>query len=351
MDIALDRSMIPLGSCTMKLNATTEMAAVTWPEFGQLHPFCPPEQAEGYRELITSLEAWLAEITGYDRVSLQPNAGSQGELAGLLAIRGYHASRGEPARDVCLIPSSAHGTNAASAVMAGMRVVVVACDDDGNVDVDDLRAKVEEHSTDLSRADGHLPVHPRRVRGADHRHLRPRARARRPGVRRRRQPQRAGRHRPPGLVRRRRQPPEPAQDVLHPPRRRRPGRRAGGGARAPRPVPAEPPARSRGRPGHRARADLRRRRTGRRRSCRSRGPTSRSMGPDGLTPRHRAGDPQRQLRGRPPRRRLPGALHGRPRPRRPRVHPRPAADHPGHRRHRRRRRQAAHRLRVPRARR
>ena len=150
MDIALDRSMIPLGSCTMKLNATTEMAAVTWPELGQLHPFCPPDQAEGYRELITSLEAWLAEITGYDRVSLQPNAGSQGELAGLLAIRGYHASRGEPARDVCLIPSSAHGTNAASAVMAGMRVVVVACDADGNVDVEDLRAKVEEHSTDLS---------------------------------------------------------------------------------------------------------------------------------------------------------------------------------------------------------
>jgi glycine dehydrogenase len=150
MDIALDRSMIPLGSCTMKLNATTEMAAVTWPELGQLHPFCPPEQAEGYRELITSLETWLAEITGYDRVSLQPNAGSQGELAGLLAIRRYQEARGEPARDVCLIPSSAHGTNAASAVMAGMRVVVVACDEDGNVDVDDLRAKTEEHAADLA---------------------------------------------------------------------------------------------------------------------------------------------------------------------------------------------------------
>ena len=149
-DVALDRSMIPLGSCTMKLNATTEMAAVTWPEFGALHPFAPLEQAEGYRELITQLEGWLAEITGYDAVSLQPNAGSQGELAGLLAIRGYHADRGEPARDVCLIPSSAHGTNAASAVMAGMRVVVVACDEDGNVDVDDLEAKVTEHSTDLS---------------------------------------------------------------------------------------------------------------------------------------------------------------------------------------------------------
>jgi glycine dehydrogenase len=149
-DIALDRSMIPLGSCTMKLNATTEMAAVTWPEFGQLHPFAPLEQAEGYRELITSLEAWLCDITGYDRVSLQPNAGSQGELAGLLAIRGYHASRGEAERDVCLIPSSAHGTNAASAVMAGMRVVVVACDAAGNVDVADLEAKVTEHSADLA---------------------------------------------------------------------------------------------------------------------------------------------------------------------------------------------------------
>ena len=230
-DIALDRSMIPLGSCTMKLNATTEMAAVTWPEFGQLHPFAPLEQAEGYRELITSLEAWLGEITGYDRVSLQPNAGSQGELAGLLAIRGYHASRGEAARDVCLIPSSAHGTNAASAVMAGMRVVVVACDDDGNVDVADLEAKVTEHSTDLAALDGHLPVDPRRVRGAHHRDLRPRALARRPGVRRRRQPQRPRRRGPARVVRRRRQPPQPAQDVLHPPRRRRPRRRPGGRAR------------------------------------------------------------------------------------------------------------------------
>ena len=150
LDIALDRSMIPLGSCTMKLNATTEMTAVTWPEFGNIHPFSPTDQARGYRELITTLEAWLAEITGYDKVSIQPNAGSQGELAGLLAIRGYHASRGEAARNVCLIPSSAHGTNAASAVMAGMRVVVVACDDEGNVDVADLEAKVEEHAGDLA---------------------------------------------------------------------------------------------------------------------------------------------------------------------------------------------------------
>ena len=149
-DVALDRSMIPLGSCTMKLNATAEMEPITWPGFADLHPFAPLEQSDGYRRLIHDLEAWLAEITGYDAVSLQPNAGSQGELAGLLAIRGYHASRGEPARDVCLIPSSAHGTNAASAVMAGMRVVVVACDGDGNVDVDDLAAKAREHTDDLA---------------------------------------------------------------------------------------------------------------------------------------------------------------------------------------------------------
>ncbi|OKI85163.1 aminomethyl-transferring glycine dehydrogenase [Micromonospora sp. CB01531] len=144
-DYALDRGMIPLGSCTMKLNATTEMEAVTWPEFAHLHPFAPAEQTAGYRELIGQLEDWLAEVTGYDAVSVQPNAGSQGELAGLLAIRAYHRQRGQGHRDVCLIPSSAHGTNAASAVMAGMRVVVVACDVDGNVDLVDLDAKIDKH--------------------------------------------------------------------------------------------------------------------------------------------------------------------------------------------------------------
>jgi glycine dehydrogenase len=144
-DVALDRSMIPLGSCTMKLNATTEMQAVSWPEFATIHPFAPLDQADGYVTLIHDLERWLCAITGYDAVSLQPNAGSQGEFAGLLAIRGYHRSRGESQRDICLIPSSAHGTNAASAVMAGMRVVVVACDDHGNVDLDDLRAQLAEH--------------------------------------------------------------------------------------------------------------------------------------------------------------------------------------------------------------
>ncbi len=149
-DIALDRSMIPLGSCTMKLNATAEMAAITWPEFAGIHPFAPADQAAGYIHLIRSLEHWLAEITGYDAVSVQPNAGSQGELAGLLAVRAYHRANGQPHRDVCLIPSSAHGTNAASAVMAGMRVVVVACRDNGDVDVDNLRTKIAAHRDRLA---------------------------------------------------------------------------------------------------------------------------------------------------------------------------------------------------------
>ena len=143
-DLALDRTMIPLGSCTMKLNATSEMVPITWPEFSDIHPFVPVDQAAGYLELIHDLEARLAEITGYDAVSLQPNAGSQGEYAGLLAIRGYHRSRGDLERTVCLIPSSAHGTNAASAVMAGMDVVVVACDDRGNIDLADVRVTIDQ---------------------------------------------------------------------------------------------------------------------------------------------------------------------------------------------------------------
>ncbi len=144
-DYALDRGMIPLGSCTMKLNATTEMEAITWPGFAGIHPFAPVEQTQGYLELIRQLEQWLVTITGYDAVSLQPNAGSQGELAGLLAIRAYHQSRGDDVREVCLIPSSAHGTNAASAVMAGMRVVVVGAEEDGTIDLADLRTKLGEH--------------------------------------------------------------------------------------------------------------------------------------------------------------------------------------------------------------
>ena len=149
-DLALDRTMIPLGSCTMKLNATTEMEAVTWSEFSSIHPFSPKDQSIGYRELIDQLSNWLVAITGYDAVSLQPNAGSQGEFAGLLAIRNYHDSRTDQHRTICLIPSSAHGTNAASAVMAGMKVVVVECDEHGNVSIEDLKLKISEHSNNLA---------------------------------------------------------------------------------------------------------------------------------------------------------------------------------------------------------
>jgi glycine dehydrogenase len=149
-DLALDRAMIPLGSCTMKLNATAEMIPLTWAEFGNLHPFAPRAQAAGYHALFERLEQWLCDITGYDAISLQPNSGAQGEYAGLLAIRGYHAARNEPHRNVCLIPSSAHGTNPASASMAGMEVVVVACDKRGDVDVDDLRAKAARHANNLA---------------------------------------------------------------------------------------------------------------------------------------------------------------------------------------------------------
>ncbi|WP_329226450.1 MULTISPECIES: aminomethyl-transferring glycine dehydrogenase [unclassified Streptomyces] len=149
-DYALDRGMIPLGSCTMKLNATAEMESITWPEFGALHPFAPAEQAQGFLTLIRELEERLAEVTGYDAVSIQPNAGSQGEFAGLLAVRAYHRANGEHERTVCLIPSSAHGTNAASAVMAGMKVVVVQTADDGEVDIEDLRAKIAKHRDELA---------------------------------------------------------------------------------------------------------------------------------------------------------------------------------------------------------
>ena len=149
-DLALDRTMIPLGSCTMKLNATSEMIPVTWPEFSNMHPFAPIDQSKGYRKLIDQLSKWLTEVTGYDAVSLQPNAGSQGEFAGLLAIRNYLDNRGEQDRDICLIPSSAHGTNAASAVMAGMKVVVIACDELGNVSLTDLEEKISQYSNQLA---------------------------------------------------------------------------------------------------------------------------------------------------------------------------------------------------------
>ncbi|MDQ3763443.1 MAG: aminomethyl-transferring glycine dehydrogenase [Actinomycetota bacterium] len=149
-DVALDRSMIPLGSCTMKLNATAEMEPISWPQFAELHPFAPLQDAQGLLEVVCDLQRWLAALTGYDAVSLQPNAGSQGEFSGLLAIRAYHRSRGETGRDVCLVPSSAHGTNAASAVMVGMRVVVVGCDRNGDIDLDDLRAKIAKYGAELA---------------------------------------------------------------------------------------------------------------------------------------------------------------------------------------------------------
>jgi glycine dehydrogenase len=149
-DLSLEHSMIPLGSCTMKLNATAEMMPITWPGFAKIHPFAPLDQTDGYRQLFDELESALAEITGFAAVSLQPNAGSQGEFAGLLVIDAYHNSRNEAHRNVCLIPQSAHGTNPASAVMAGMQVVVVKTDGRGNIDVADLKAKAEEHGLHLA---------------------------------------------------------------------------------------------------------------------------------------------------------------------------------------------------------
>ncbi len=238
LDVALDRSMIPLGSCTMKLNAAAEMEAITWPEFAGLHPFAPEDDAAGYAELIADLERWLCAITGYDACSVAPNAGSAGELAGLLAIRAYHASRDDTSRDVCLIPESAHGTNAASAVLAGLRVVVVKCGKDGAIDARRPAGQAGRQRRPGGGDHGHLPVHQRRLRGDHHRGGRAGARRGRPGLHRRRQPQRAGRPDLARAARRRRLAPEPAQDVLHPARRRRPRRRPGRRAGAPGAVPA-----------------------------------------------------------------------------------------------------------------
>ena len=149
-DIALDRSMIPLGSCTMKLNAAAELIPVSWPEFSQIHPAVPMNQVIGYQQMISELEEMLCEATGYSAISLQPNSGAQGEYAGLIAIRGYHQSRGDENRNICLIPSSAHGTNPASAQMAGMKVIVIDSTDEGNIDLVDLRAKTKEHEENLA---------------------------------------------------------------------------------------------------------------------------------------------------------------------------------------------------------
>ena len=280
-DLALDRTMIPLGSCTMKLNATTEMIPVTWPEFGSIHPFAPSDQTTGYRELIAELEGWLAEITGYDAVSVQPNAGSQGELAGLLAIQAFHASRSErPPPDLPhpgLGPRHQRGQRGHGRPGRGGGGLRRPGQrrpgrPGGQAGGPRVRAVVPH---------GHLPVHPRRVRGGHHRHLRRRPRPRGPGLPGRRQPQRPGRRGPAGPVRGRRVAPQPAQDLLHPPRGRRPGRGPGGGARPPGPVPAQPPAGGRGRPRPPAPAPSRPRPGARPASCPSRGPTSRSWAATG----------------------------------------------------------------------
>ena len=240
-DLALDRAMIPLGSCTMKLNATVEMLPITWPEFAELHPFAPADQAEGYAELISDLSEKLCEITGYDAISMQPNSGAQGEYAGLMTIRAYHAARGEGSRDVCLIPSSAHGTNPASAQMAGMKVVVVKTDDDGNVDMPDFRAKAEAAGDRLAAI---MVTYPsthgvfegtiREICDLTHTH-------RRSGLSRRGQSERAGRA---GAARGFRggcQSPEPAQDLLHPAWRRRAGNGTDRGQVTSGPPPAHRP--------------------------------------------------------------------------------------------------------------
>ncbi len=231
-DLSLATSMISLGSCTMKLNATSEMVPVTWPEIGALHPFAPPDQTAGYQELFRTLEAWLCEITGFAACSLQPNAGSQGEYSGLMVIRAYHHARGGEHRDVCLIPVSAHGTNPASAVMAGLKVVVVACDEGGNVDLADLKAKAEQHRDKLAA----LMVTYPSTHGVFEEGIREICRivheARRAGLHGRRQHERPGGPLPAGRLRRRRLPSQSAQDLLHPARRRRSGH--GADRRAPR---------------------------------------------------------------------------------------------------------------------
>ncbi len=240
-DVALNRSMIPLGSCTMKLNATAEMIPITWPGFADIHPFAPAEQTEGYATLIGRLCGWLAAATGFAGVSLQPNAGSQGEYAGLLAIRAWHEARGEAHRDVCLIPASAHGTNPASAAMAGLSVVVVGCDREGNIDLARSARQGPRQRGAAGGADGDLSEHAWRVRGRHPHDLRGRPRAWRPGLHGRRQHECAARADQPGRDRRGCVPPQPAQDVLHPAWRRRSGDRADRGRGASAAASAEPP--------------------------------------------------------------------------------------------------------------
>ncbi|CCH73348.1 Glycine dehydrogenase (decarboxylating) (glycine cleavage system P protein) [Nostocoides australiense Ben110] len=338
-DFALDRGMIPLGSCTMKLNATTEMAAITWPEFANLHPFAPHDQSAGYQALIAELEDWLCRITGYDAVSVQPNAGSQGELAGLLAIRAFHRANGQEHRTVCLIPQSAHGTNAASAVMAGMKVVVVATGPGGDIDMVDLKNKIADHGDNLAAIMVTYPsthgvyedtiaelcamIHDAGgqvyVDGANLNAL-------------------------VGLA----QPGTFGSDVSHLNLHKTFCIPHGGGGPGVGPIgvrahlaPFLPASPQQGRTG----------------SAVSAAPYGSAGGGVGLYPahgrrrpdaRHPGRGPERQLHRRPAARALPGALFGQERPRRARVHPRRAPADQGERCHRRRHRQAPHRLRLPR---
>ena len=315
-DLSLNRAMIPLGSCTMKLNAAAEMEPVSWPEFAGLHPFAPLDQAEGTLELIAELEDMLCAATGFDAVSLQPNAGSQGELAGLLVIRAWHESRGHTGRDICLIPSSAHGTNPASAVLAGLSVVVVGCDADGNIDIADLRAKAELAPGPARRPDGDLPLDPRRVRGRDRRDLRDRPGQRRPGLYGRRQPERLARHRAARRLRPRCRPYEPAQDFLHSPWRRRAGHRADRRQGPSRALPARPSGPSGMRRGAGDRAGLGGA-LGQRRHPADQLGLYLHDGRCRAQARDRGGDPQRQLYRFAPRGPFPGALHRTQRPGRP----------------------------------
>ena len=321
-DLALDRSMIPLGSCTMKLNATSEMIPITWPEFAHVHPFAPRDQLQGYAELDEQLRAWLCEATGYAGISLQPNAGSQGEYAGLLAIKAFHESTGQGHRNICLIPSSAHGTNPASAQMVGMQVVVTACDANGNVDLADLQAKCEQHSANLAcvmitypSTHGVFEMQVKELCALVHQHG---GRVYVDG---------ANMNALVGVA----APGEFGGDVSHlnlhktfciPHGGGGPG--VGPGVRGGRPgaLPARPQ-------GRRPAGAHGRRRVGRAAGqCRGAAdqldvlPDDGRRGPDAGD---RSGDPQRQLHQRAPARPLPHALRQRQRPRGARVHPRPAA--------------------------
>lgn len=345
-DLALNQAMIPLGSCTMKLNASSEMIPITWPEFAELHPFVPREQAEGYRRMIDELEAWLRAITGFDAICMQPNSGAQGEYAGLLAIRRYHQSRGDSQRDICLIPASAHGTNPASAIMASMRVVIVECDPRGNVDLDDLRLKAAEAGDRLSCLMITYPsTHGVYEEGIGeicevvHRHG---GQVYMDG---------ANLNAQVGLAR----PADIGADVSHmnlhktfciPPWWWRTGHGADRGQAAPGAVRRQPP----GDPRRRAEPAERRGQRGalgQRQHPADQLDVHRHDGP-AVGRRQRGGDPLRQLPGEPPGRGVPGALPRAQRARRPRMHPRPATAQGADRDHRGRRGQAPDGLRLPR---